>query len=107
MRSLDVDYVLIILRVIGYSGDDINKFLWMVRIAEGEHPKDICKKLGRSWCVKDRSQSVSNPLPFLTALYFLSSSCLQSSPSPLLFTKDSMSIFPGLKLLKLGTPILL
>jgi len=27
--------------VIGYSGDDINKFLWMVRIAEGEHPKDI------------------------------------------------------------------
>lgn len=27
--------------IIGYSGDDINKFLWMVRIAEGEHPKDI------------------------------------------------------------------
>merc|ERR1719513_468437 len=27
--------------MIGYSGDDINKFLWMVRIAEGEHPKDI------------------------------------------------------------------
>ena len=27
--------------VIGYSGDDINKFLWMVRIAEGEHPKEI------------------------------------------------------------------
>jgi dolichyl-diphosphooligosaccharide---protein glycosyltransferase len=25
----------------GYSGDDINKFLWMVRIAEGEHPNDI------------------------------------------------------------------
>uniref|UniRef100_A0A671VMR3 Dolichyl-diphosphooligosaccharide--protein glycosyltransferase subunit STT3B n=1 Tax=Sparus aurata TaxID=8175 RepID=A0A671VMR3_SPAAU len=42
MRSLDVDYVLIIFGgVIGYSGDDINKFLWMVRIAEGEHPRDI------------------------------------------------------------------
>ncbi|GAB5576906.1 dolichyl-diphosphooligosaccharide--protein glycosyltransferase subunit STT3B [Prionailurus iriomotensis] len=42
MRSLDVDYVLVIFGgVIGYSGDDINKFLWMVRIAEGEHPKDI------------------------------------------------------------------
>merc|ERR1712200_173778 len=27
--------------VIGYSGDDINKFLWMGRIAEGEHPNDI------------------------------------------------------------------
>ncbi|XP_072020851.1 LOW QUALITY PROTEIN: dolichyl-diphosphooligosaccharide--protein glycosyltransferase subunit STT3B-like [Amphiura filiformis] len=42
MRELDVDYVLVIFGgVIGYSGDDINKFLWMVRIAEGEHPKDI------------------------------------------------------------------
>ncbi|EDV20993.1 uncharacterized protein TRIADDRAFT_31147 [Trichoplax adhaerens] len=42
MRELDVDYVLIIFGgAIGYSGDDINKFLWMVRIAEGEHPKEI------------------------------------------------------------------
>jgi len=42
MRALDVNYILVIFGgVIGYSGDDINKFLWMVRIAEGEHPKDI------------------------------------------------------------------
>ena len=42
MKTLDVDYVLVIFGgAIGYSGDDINKFLWMVRIAEGEHPKDI------------------------------------------------------------------
>ena len=42
MRTLDVNYVLVIFGgVIGYSGDDINKFLWMVRIAEGEHPRDI------------------------------------------------------------------
>ena len=42
MRMLDVDYVLVIFGgMIGYSGDDINKFLWMVRIAEGEHPQDI------------------------------------------------------------------
>ncbi|CAG0892743.1 unnamed protein product [Cyprideis torosa] len=42
LQALDVDYVLVIFGgVIGYSGDDINKFLWMVRIAEGEHPKDI------------------------------------------------------------------
>ena len=27
--------------MIGHSGDDINKFLWMVHIAEGEHPQDI------------------------------------------------------------------
>ena len=42
MTDLNVDYVLVIFGgVIGYSGDDINKFLWMVRIAEGEHPQDI------------------------------------------------------------------
>jgi dolichyl-diphosphooligosaccharide--protein glycosyltransferase len=42
MSDLDVDYVLVIFGgLIGYSGDDINKFLWMVRIAEGEHPRDI------------------------------------------------------------------
>uniref|UniRef100_A0A1I7UMJ2 dolichyl-diphosphooligosaccharide--protein glycotransferase n=1 Tax=Caenorhabditis tropicalis TaxID=1561998 RepID=A0A1I7UMJ2_9PELO len=42
MTELDVDYILVIFGgVIGYSGDDINKFLWMVRIAQGEHPKDI------------------------------------------------------------------
>ena len=37
MTELNVGYVLVIFGgVIGYSGDDINKFLWMVRIAEGE-----------------------------------------------------------------------
>merc|ERR1712088_901066 len=42
MTELDVDYVLVIFGgVIGYSGDDINKFLWMVRIAEGEHPNEV------------------------------------------------------------------
>lgn len=59
MRSLDVDYVLIIFGgVIGYSGDDINKFLWMVRIAEGEHPKDI------------RVSGTSTFLFFLNPFYF-------------------------------------
>ena len=50
MKDLGVDYVLIIFggllgkailivlfwSFLGYSGDDINKFLWMVRIAEGK-----------------------------------------------------------------------
>uniref|UniRef100_A0A8C1A7J2 dolichyl-diphosphooligosaccharide--protein glycotransferase n=1 Tax=Cyprinus carpio carpio TaxID=630221 RepID=A0A8C1A7J2_CYPCA len=54
MKSLDVDYVLIIFGgVIGYSGDDINKFLWMVRIAEGEHPKDIRVSVNPEISVKD------------------------------------------------------
>uniref|UniRef100_A0AC35EZF0 Dolichyl-diphosphooligosaccharide--protein glycotransferase n=1 Tax=Panagrolaimus sp. PS1159 TaxID=55785 RepID=A0AC35EZF0_9BILA len=45
MQELDVDYVLVIFGgVTGYSGDDINKFLWMVRIGgstpEGAHIKE-------------------------------------------------------------------
>ncbi|KAF9207876.1 oligosaccharyl transferase stt3 subunit [Haplosporangium sp. Z 27] len=42
LRRHDVDYILIIFgAVIGYSGDDINKFLWMIRIAEGVYPNDV------------------------------------------------------------------
>jgi dolichyl-diphosphooligosaccharide--protein glycosyltransferase len=42
MKKHDVDYVLVIFGgLLGYSGDDINKFLWMVRIAEGVYPDDV------------------------------------------------------------------
>jgi len=45
MRELDVNYVLVIFGgLTGYSSDDINKFLWMVRIGgstdRGEHIKE-------------------------------------------------------------------
>lgn len=51
MKMLDVDYVLVIFGgVIGYSGDDINKFLWMVRIAEGEHPQEIKVEMKKKTC---------------------------------------------------------
>ncbi|CAE6497261.1 unnamed protein product [Rhizoctonia solani] len=42
LRKHDVDYVLVIFGgLLGYSGDDINKFLWMVRIAQGIWPDEI------------------------------------------------------------------
>ena len=42
LQQHDVDYVLIIFGgLLGYSGDDINKFLWMVRIAEGIWPEEV------------------------------------------------------------------
>ncbi|EGN91742.1 glycosyltransferase family 66 protein [Serpula lacrymans var. lacrymans S7.3] len=42
LRKHDVDYVLVIFGgLVGYSGDDINKFLWMVRIAQGVWPDEI------------------------------------------------------------------
>ncbi|KAH0836799.1 glycosyltransferase family 66 protein [Lanmaoa asiatica] len=42
LRKHDVSYVLVIFGgLIGYSGDDINKFLWMIRIAQGVWPNEI------------------------------------------------------------------
>ncbi len=42
LRQHDVDYVLVVFgALLGYSGDDINKFLWMVRIAEGIWPDEV------------------------------------------------------------------
>ncbi|KKA30478.1 hypothetical protein TD95_000637 [Thielaviopsis punctulata] len=42
LRQHEVDYVLVVFGgLLGYSGDDINKFLWMVRIAEGIWPDEV------------------------------------------------------------------
>lgn len=42
MRELDANYVLVVSGVAsGYSGDDVNKFMWMVKIAAGVYPKEI------------------------------------------------------------------
>lgn len=42
LKKHDVDYVLVVFGgLLGYSGDDINKFLWMVRIAEGIWPDEV------------------------------------------------------------------
>lgn len=47
MRQHEVDYVLIVFGgLLGYSGDDINKFLWMVRIAEGKQKRHNYLKIG-------------------------------------------------------------
>ena len=68
MRSLNVDYVLVIFGgMIGYSGDDINKFLWMVRIAEGEHPQDI--KVREGGCSRN---NVRKPYAYLSVSVLIS-----------------------------------
>lgn len=42
LRQHDVDYVLVIFGgLLGYLGDDMNKFLWMVRISEGIWPDEV------------------------------------------------------------------
>jgi len=38
----DVDYILVVFGgALGFSGDDLNKFLWMVRISEGVWPEEV------------------------------------------------------------------
>lgn len=45
LRQHDVDYVLVVFGgLLGYSGDDLNKFLWMVRIAEGIWPDEVSER---------------------------------------------------------------
>lgn len=45
MRQHEVDYILVVFGgLLGYSGDDINKFLWMVRIAEGIWPEEVSER---------------------------------------------------------------
>lgn len=42
LKDHDVDYVLVIFGgLLGYSGDDLNKFLWMIRISQGIWPDEI------------------------------------------------------------------
>lgn len=42
LKEHDVDYVLIIFGgLLGFNGDDLNKFLWMVRIPEGIWPDEV------------------------------------------------------------------
>ncbi|KIO34235.1 glycosyltransferase family 66 protein [Tulasnella calospora MUT 4182] len=45
LRKHDVEYVLVIFGgLLAYSGDDLNKFLWMIRIAQGIWPDEIQEK---------------------------------------------------------------
>jgi len=45
LKRLDVQYLLVVFGgLIGYSSDDINKFLWMVRISGGVFPRIVEQK---------------------------------------------------------------
>uniref|UniRef100_A0A914WPH7 Dolichyl-diphosphooligosaccharide--protein glycosyltransferase subunit STT3A n=1 Tax=Plectus sambesii TaxID=2011161 RepID=A0A914WPH7_9BILA len=76
MRELDVDYVLVIFGgVTGYSSDDINKFLWMVRIGgstpEGSHIKehDYYTPTGEFRIDREGSQTMLNSLMYKLCYY--------------------------------------
>lgn len=76
MRELDVDYVLVIFGgLTGYSSDDINKFLWMVRIGgstdRGQHIKeqDYYSSNGDFRVDKEGSQTLLNCLMYKLCYY--------------------------------------
>ncbi|XP_072176036.1 dolichyl-diphosphooligosaccharide--protein glycosyltransferase subunit STT3A-like [Diadema setosum] len=76
MRELDVDYVLVIFGgLIGYSSDDINKFLWMVRIGgstdTGKHIKewDYYTPHGEFRIDRDGSPTLLNCLMYKMCYY--------------------------------------
>ncbi|XP_044741435.1 dolichyl-diphosphooligosaccharide--protein glycosyltransferase subunit STT3A [Chrysoperla carnea] len=76
MRELDVDYVLVIFGgLTGYSSDDINKFLWMVRIGgstdRGAHIKewDYYSPTGEFRVDKEGSPTLLNCLMYKMCYY--------------------------------------
>lgn len=75
LRKHDVDYVLVIFGgLLGYSGDDINKFLWMVRIAEGIWPDDVKERdfftaKGEYKVDRDATETMRNSLIYKMSYY--------------------------------------
>lgn len=75
LQQHDVDFILVIFGgYIGYSGDDINKFLWMVRISEGIWPEDIKERdyftPAGEYRVDDRaSETMKNSLMYKMSYY--------------------------------------
>ncbi|EFA03010.1 dolichyl-diphosphooligosaccharide--protein glycosyltransferase subunit STT3A [Tribolium castaneum] len=76
MKELDVDYVLVIFGgLTGYSSDDINKFLWMVRIGgstdRGAHIKEwnYYSSSGEFRVDKEGSQTLLNCLMYKMCYY--------------------------------------
>ncbi|KAH1004655.1 dolichyl-diphosphooligosaccharide--protein glycosyltransferase subunit STT3A [Dendroctonus ponderosae] len=76
MRELDVDYVLVIFGgLTGYSSDDINKFLWMVRIGgsteKGKHihESDYYSPTGEFRVDKEGAPALLNCLMYKMCYY--------------------------------------
>merc|ERR1712038_299340 len=74
MQSLDVDYVLVFFGgLVGYSSDDINKFLWMVRIGGGVFPdivgKDYFDEKGQYRVDREASKTMLNSMMYKMCYY--------------------------------------
>lgn len=73
-RKLDVDYVLVVFGgVVGYSSDDINKFLWMVRISasvdKSVNEKDYMTSYGGYTVDENAGKALTNSLMYKMCYY--------------------------------------
>ncbi|XP_042895752.1 dolichyl-diphosphooligosaccharide--protein glycosyltransferase subunit STT3A [Parasteatoda tepidariorum] len=89
MRELDVNYVLVIFGgLTGYSSDDINKFLWMVRIGgsteRGKHIKenDYYTKSGEFRVDKEGSKTLLECLMYKLCYYRFGSVYTEAGKPP-------------------------
>ena len=74
MRNLDVSYVLVIFGgVTGFASDDINKFLWMVRIGGSVYPDikepDYLTKRGEYRIDSEGSKTMLDSVMYKTSYY--------------------------------------
>ena len=75
LHKHDVEYLLVIFGgMIGYSGDDINKFLWMIRIGEGVYPehvheRDFFTKRGEYKIDDDATKTMKKSIMFKMSYY--------------------------------------
>eukprot|EP00010_Vexillifera_abyssalis_P008769 CAMPEP_0201547152 /NCGR_PEP_ID=MMETSP0173_2-20130828/3571_1 /ASSEMBLY_ACC=CAM_ASM_000268 /TAXON_ID=218659 /ORGANISM="Vexillifera sp., Strain DIVA3 564/2" /LENGTH=642 /DNA_ID=CAMNT_0047956093 /DNA_START=239 /DNA_END=2167 /DNA_ORIENTATION=+ len=74
MQDLDVDYVLVLFGgLAGFQSDDINKFLWMIRIAGSTDPsikeKDYFTSRGDYSIGSDASETMLNSLMYKLCYY--------------------------------------
>jgi len=74
LQRLDVQYILVVFGgLIGYSSDDINKFLWMVRISGGVFPRIVERnyfsQLGGYSMGMDVSQTMRESLMYKMCYY--------------------------------------
>jgi len=74
LRELDVNYVFVIFGgLLGYASDDINKFLWMIRIGGGVYPeikeRDYFTPQGRYSVGADASPAMHKSLMYKLSFY--------------------------------------
>jgi len=89
----DVDYVLVIFGgLIGFSGDDINKFLWMVRISEGIWVSTRTQSVVVNGCALLTVTSLSQPEEITESKYFTDRGEYKVDASAAKAMKDSLMV---------------